>query len=133
MKAVDTNILVCFLVGDDKKQAQIVYDLFKNAEATNEELFVPLLVVLELVWVLESAYAVERNEIINSIADLLIMPILNFEHGEALQRFVITARKSNYDLSDLLIAHSAKNSGCKASYTFDKKAAKYELFELMDK
>ncbi len=131
MNAVDTNILVRFLVGDDKKQAQIVYKLFKNAETKNEELFVPLVVVLELIWVLESAYSIKRDEIINAIADLLTMPILSFEHGEALQRFIIAAPKSNYDLSNLLIAHSAKNSGCKASYTFDKKAAKYELFELI--
>ncbi len=81
MNAVDTNILVRFLVGDDKKQAQLVYKLFKNAEEQNEELFVPLVVVLELIWVLEAVYSIERDEIINAIADLLTMPILNFEHG----------------------------------------------------
>ncbi len=32
MKALDTHVLIRFLVGDDKKQAMSVYRLFKEAE-----------------------------------------------------------------------------------------------------
>ncbi len=131
MKAIDTNILVRFLVGDNQNQAQVVYDLFKEIETKSEELFVPLLVIMELIWVLESVYAVEREELTDSIDDLLLMPILKFEHVEVIQKFIIAAKNSTYDLSDLLIAHSAGTSGCESSYTFDKKASKYELFELL--
>ncbi len=49
MKAVDTNILIHFLTGDDEQQAKKVYKIFKDAESENKELFVPLLVVLELI------------------------------------------------------------------------------------
>ena len=56
MIALDTNVLVRFLVRDDEKQAQIVYARFKQAESAREVLFVSLLVVLETIWVLESAY-----------------------------------------------------------------------------
>ncbi len=131
MKAIDTNVLIRFLVGDDKKQTRAVYNLFKDTESKDKELFVPLLVVLELVWVLEAVYSVERKELIDSVSDLLLMPILKFEHVEAIQQFIITARNSNYDLPDLLIAHSAKNFGCETVYTFDKKASKNKLFELV--
>jgi len=34
------------------------------------------------------------------------------------------------DLSELLIAHSANYEGCDKVITFDKKASKFELFEL---
>ncbi len=131
MKAIDTNILIRFLVGDDNKQAKAVYNLFKDAESRKEELFVPLLVVLELIWVLESVYAIERSSLLDSVADLLIMPVLKFEHSDAIQKLIITAKNSNCDLSDLLIAHSARDSACEVVYTFDKKAAKHELFELI--
>ena len=56
MKALDTNVIIRFLVRDDKQQAEIVYRLFKRVERKNETLFVPLLVVLETLWVLESVY-----------------------------------------------------------------------------
>ncbi|HDM77459.1 MAG TPA: PIN domain-containing protein, partial [Deltaproteobacteria bacterium] len=60
MKGIDTNILIRFLVGDDELQAKTVYNLFKRAEAEKKELFVPLLVMLELIWVLESVYDIPR-------------------------------------------------------------------------
>lgn len=131
MKGIDTNILVRFLVGDDELQAEKVYNIFKKAEANKNELFVPLLVILELIWVLESVYQIQRKEIIDSISDLILMPILKFEQQTALQKLIYAAPKNTYGLSDLIIAHSAKEQGCEKVMTFDKKASKYNLFELV--
>jgi predicted nucleic-acid-binding protein len=130
MKAIDTNILIRFLTGDDELQAKKVYEIFKNAESEKKELFVPLLVVLEMIWVLESVYEISRTDILDSIRDILLMPILKFDQQAALQQLVHSAQGNKYDLSDLLIAHSAKSNGCEAVITFDKKASKFKLFEL---
>ena len=73
MIGVDTNILVRFLVGDDIKQANKVYQVFKDAEQNNNEIFVSTLVVLELIWVLNSVYKVDRVDILDSISQLLLM------------------------------------------------------------
>lgn len=131
MKGIDTNILVRFLVADDEFQAEKVYDIFKEAESNKNELFVPILVILELIWVLESAYEISREEIVDSISELLLMPILKFENQSVVQQFIHTAQGNRYDLSDLLIARSAAEQGCEAVITFDKKASKYTLFELI--
>ena len=88
MKGIDTNILVRFLVGDDEQQAKTVYNIFKKTESNKNELFVPLLVILELIWVLESAYEVSREDILHSISELLLMPILKFQHQSVLQLFI---------------------------------------------
>ncbi len=130
MKGVDTNILVRFLIGDDEIQAKKVYNIFKKTESEKNELFVSLLVILELIWILESVYEIQRAEILDSISELLLMPILKFENQSALQQFTLSAQGNKYDLSDLLIAHSAKTQGCEAVLTFDKKASKFSLFEL---
>jgi len=131
MKAIDANILIRFLTGDDEIQAKKVYSLFKNAELEKKEFFVPLLVILETIWVLESVYEISRHDILDAIKDILLMPILKFEHQSALQQLVYSGQGNKYDLSDLLIAHSANVSGCDSVLTFDKKASKFELFELM--
>ena len=131
MKAIDTNILVRFLVGDDELQARKVYNTFKQIESSKGELFVPILVVLELIWVLETAYNISRQEIIDSISDLMLMPILKFEHLTALHQLTKNTTADKYDLSDLLIAYSAAEQGCEATITFDKKASKFKLFELV--
>jgi predicted nucleic-acid-binding protein len=131
MKAIDTNILVRFLVNDDPAQAQQVRQLFSAAEQQRETYFVPLLVVLESIWVLESAYQVGRNELIEVFSDLLLLPVLEFEQREAVQAMLQTARNDPLDLPDLLIAKSALRSGCECIFTFDKKAARSDAFELL--
>jgi len=131
MKALDTNVLVRFLVKDDEQQAQTVYRKLKQAEAENDVYFIPVLVVLETVWVLESVYEATRQEIVDSIDHLLAMPILKFEMQSAIRSFVSSARDDKTDLSDLLVAHCAKASGCKCVITFDRKAANFTLFELL--
>ena len=131
MKALDTNVLVRFLVRDNEKQAKSVYRKFKKAETNKEILFVPVLVVLETIWVLESVYGVSRQEILDSIDELLLMPILEFEVQSVIRNFVSSARETKMDLSDLLIAHSAKSSGCECVITFDKRASNFRLFELL--
>ncbi len=131
MKALDTNVLVRFLVKDDEQQAKAAYNKFKQAEANKQVFFIPMLVVLETVWVLESVYAVKRQKILEAIEELLLMPILEFEAQSAIRSFVSSARENKADLSDLLIAHSARFAGCECVLTFDKRASYLDFFEIL--
>ena len=131
MKAIDTNVLVRFLVNDDPAQADLVRKRFQQAEQQREVLFIPLLVVLETIWVLGFAYGVNRSEIIEVLSDLLMLPILDFENRIALQGALSSAPCNQFDLSDLLIAEVARQADCKTVLTFDKKAAKGVMFELL--
>ena len=132
MKAVDTNVLVRFLVRDDENQAQTVYNAFKKAEIDRQSFFVPLLVVLETVWVLDSVYNLSRNKILDAFYDLLLLPILKFEDASTIHRFISVAGKNKIDLPDILIACSAILSGCDRVLTFDKKASTFNFFELLE-
>ena len=129
MMALDTNVLVRFLVKDDEAQARIVYQLFKQSENNGEVLFVPLLVVLETIWVLQSIYCIENDALLSALGELSLMPVLLFEAPSIIQGLIASGREENLDLSDILIAHSARSSNCSRVYTFDKKAAKFRFFE----
>ncbi|NCO41868.1 MAG: VapC toxin family PIN domain ribonuclease [Armatimonadetes bacterium CG_4_10_14_3_um_filter_66_18] len=131
MKAVDTNVLVRFLVNDDPRQAGRVRNRLKQAEAEGEVLFVPLLVLLETLWVLESAYDVGRTEILDSLDDLLLLPVLRIEEAAMVRRLTSVARQTSTGLADLLIGLAAQRAGCDGVLTFDKQASKSELFELL--
>lgn len=131
MIALDTNILVRFLVRDDERQARLVYLRFKEAESRREYLFVPLLVVLETLWVLESAYDLTRMEIIESFESLLQMPILEFESDVVIRNSLENGKEVGVDLSDLLIAHSSQTKGCDHVLTLDKKASRLPTFLLL--
>jgi len=131
MKAIDTNVLVRFLVKDNEQQAKVVYRKFKKIEGKKEVLFIPIPVVLKTIWVLESVYGVKRQEILDSINDLLLMPILDFEAQPAIRSFVSSAKEDKVDLSDLFIGNYAKYLGCDSVITFDKRASKLGIFELL--
>ncbi len=131
MIAVDTNVIVRFLVRDDARQAEAVRIRLKEAERTRERIFVPLLVVLETIWVLESAYGKTRSEMLAALEDLRRMPIFDFEADAVVERVLADGASSRADLSDLLIAHAARASGCERVLTFDRDAAKFPIFQLL--
>jgi predicted nucleic-acid-binding protein len=131
MMALDTNVLVRFLVRDDEKQAQAVYRCFKQAALAGERLWVPLGVLLELIWVLGTTYRRSRAEIVNALEDLRRTPILQFEGDPAVQRLLLEGRTSSADLADLILGYTALACGCQAVITFDKKAAKSPMFRLL--
>lgn len=131
MKALDTNVLVRFLIVDDQQQADMVRSLFKQAEAEQKKLYVPLPVTLEMIWVLASVYRIPRNQILEALQKLLLMPVLQFDGQAALQDFIHSAKTGTEDLSDLLIAHAAIESGCDSVLTFDKKASGFKHCELL--
>ena len=131
MTAVDTNVIVRFLVCDDKTQAEVARQRFKLAESRRERLRIPLLVLLEIIWVLESAYNRTRSEILDAIESMRQMPVLEFEGDRAVEGLLDDGAKSKADLADILIAHAATASGCGSGITFDKGAARLPLFELL--
>jgi len=131
VKALDTNVLVRFLVRDNQELAERVRRLFKAAEADKTLFFVSIPVLLELIWVLDSVYGIARHDILDAIEEFFLSPILRFGGQPAVRRFIAEARNNNLDLSDLLIACDAVLSGCEQMLTFDKKAAKSSLFSLL--
>lgn len=131
MTAVDTNIIVRFLVRDDEKQAEAARKRLKQAETRRERLKIPLLVVLETIWVLESAYDKSRSEILDSLREMRQMPIFDFETDRVVEGLLHDGPKYNADLADIMIAHAAKSTGCETGITFDKAAAKLPFFSLL--
>ena len=128
MKAVDTNVLVRFLIQDDKKQTQTAVELLTDAEVHKQPLFISHVVVVELMWVLKSAYNVPRNDILASLNELLSLVAVTFQDQRIVRDFVISAQNNSYDLADLLIGQVSAGAGCNTTLTFDNKAAKAPFF-----
>ena len=63
-------------------------------KAIDTNIIVSLLVILEVVWVLESVYEIERGRIIDALRELLLMPVLRFEQHPAMQKFLQNAQKN---------------------------------------
>ena len=131
MIAVDPNIIIRFLVKDDEKQSATVFNRFKKAEADKESFFITLLVILEVIWVLESVYEYSREEILYAMERLTRLTIFKFEEIDLVHDFLSSGKKTDQDLSDVLIGLCARYNGCDYTITFDKRASKSSQFKLM--
>ena len=67
MIALDTNVLVRFLVQDDPEQARLATEVIDRLSDAAQG-FVSREVLVELVWVLERAYRIGRVEIAGAMA-----------------------------------------------------------------
>jgi len=132
MKGLDTNALVRFLIRDDEAQAGAVRGVLRTAEETGDCLFVSVAVALETMWVLSSVYECSREEIVHGIESLLILPILQVEEHERIAELCRIASKQEADLADLLIGLTSRDKGCETTLTFDKRAARSDLFTLIN-
>lgn len=124
MAALDTNILVRWLVGDDAKQLEQAEKLFRAAEARKEALFVPVTVALELEWVLRSVYGFDRNAIQGAFNALLECTAIEFQLEASLERALHQYRDATADFADCL--HTGLSSAASRGplLTFDARAAR---------
>lgn len=118
MKAVDTNVLVRYLVEDDARQSAAA--LFKQATANDEMLFVSDIVVCEVVWVLSVSYGFSRMAIAPVLRDLFRARQLAFTAPERLIRALGAFESGKGDYADYLIREHARGAGCEEVLTFDK-------------
>lgn len=117
MTAIDTNIIVRFLTGDDQKQFTKAKEVFSQ-----QELFIPDTVLLESEWVLRVAYKFSRLEINNAFTALLGLPNIKTDYPPQLIQ-TLEMHKDGFDFADAL--HLAKSQSHTSTFlTFDKKFIK---------
>jgi len=129
VKALDTNVIVRFLINDDKAQGRRARRLLQDAEDAGERLAITTPVVLETIWVLSAVYEFTRDESLRALELLLQMPVLEIEDYDSMQQLVRLGRSTRADLSDLLIGLSGRAHGCDSTVTFEKGPGDTGLFE----
>ena len=123
MIALDTNVLVRFLVQDDPDQARIATALFDQWTDADPG-FVSREVLVELVWVLERAYGYARSDIAAALDGLLSAIELVIEAADDVGQAVERYRLEGFGFADLMIVAAARRDGARELVTFDRKAAR---------
>ena len=123
MIALDTNVLVRYLVKDDLQQAEAARELLESLTAERPG-YVCREVAVELVWVLERAYGFPRERIAILLEELVATEDLVIEAAEDVARAAFDYRAARAGFSDLMILAAAERSGALPLYTFDQKAAR---------
>jgi len=111
--AIDTNIVVRLLTGDDAAQCQKARRIFES-----HNLFIPDTVILETEWVLRFAYKFAPAAIITAFTKLLGLPNVRVSRPDIIAT-AIKWHRQGLDFADAL--HLAASQDQKRFLTFDAK------------
>ena len=130
MIAVDTNVLVRYLVRDHREQAEAARVLLQSATAERPA-YACREVVVELVWVLERAYGFSRDRIATILEELVATEGLVVEAADDVALTAFHYRSGAAGFSDLMVLAAARRAAALPLFTFDRKAARLEAVELL--
>ncbi len=128
MIAIDTNILVRYLVRDDPAQETLAKRLLQDEMSETEPGFVPLATIVELAWVLVKVYKIRAEAVRLIVAQLLSSPQLMIEQALLVERALALELP---DLGDAIIHEAGKAAGCNVTMTFDRRFAQLDGVELL--
>jgi predicted nucleic-acid-binding protein len=116
MLAIDTNIVVRYLVRDDAAQLERATEIIEM-----NEVFVTATVVLETEWVLRDFYELPRVDVLRTLRGFCGVESVTLSDADAIERALRFAERG-MELADAL--HLAQSDDCEAFVTFDKSLAR---------
>ena len=123
MLGIDTNILVRYIVADDKRQAKIAAQILEHRCTEDQPAYVTSIALVELFWTLRRLYRLSREEMETTLRGLLRAKELHFEHPDEVHYAVNAYTLQGADFADALLGAIGEANGCSTTLTFDKNAA----------
>src|SRR3989338_1518256 len=119
MITVDTNVLVRLLVRDDEIQAKKAFLALQK----EQDIYIPIIILIELVWVLESCYEFSRAKITQILEAILDTQQFSVEKRDLIRRVLDAYSNQKVDFVDSGIAQWVAAANAVPILTFDKAAA----------
>ena len=130
MIALDTNIVMRFLVRDDLSQAETAERLISGLTPDNRG-FICREAMMELIWVLERVYGNSKTDIGETVLDLINSANLEIENHDDIIHCLYRYMQGGVDFADLMILAAADDHGATPLYTFDRKLARQDGARLL--
>ena len=118
---VDTNIFLRILIKDDDKKANNCINFIRTANQNGISLYLPPIVILEIVFVLERMYKLAKSEIGKLIEGILNTPNLKCEMRDIFRNAIQIYVEKNIKFADAVIALWAIDKEITTIYTYDEK------------
>ena len=121
MIALDTGVLVRYLVGDDAEQSEAARRLADALSSENPG-YVCREVVVEVVRVLERCYGFSRHEIARTLLDMLVTDELVLETANDVLGCALMYRQGIAGFRDMMVVNASRRAEAPL-YTFDQSVA----------
>jgi len=117
---VDTNVFLRFLMRDDPVKAEDRRALFQRAEQGELDLVVNDLVVAELIWTLRSYYRLPKQEVVDSVREILAMRSIRVPRKAVLLEGLAVYEQFNVDYIDAYNALDSRRKGVERVCSYDE-------------
>ena len=115
----DTNFIVRYLLADDKNMFNKTKEIFEQVKTGQIILIIEQTIFTEVIFVLSSVYKISRDEISNTLSDLLIYKGIHCEKEYYLNTLEYYT-KCNIHIVDCILLAKAKSLNMPL-LTFDQK------------
>ena len=117
--AIDANVIVRYLTGDDPVQSPAATELFRAASHGRVNLIIPTPILQETVYVLETFYAGTPDTVAPKLMSLLSLTGVTCPDTRWVMDGIQWYRTKNSDFGDALLCAYARHHHCDVN-TFDK-------------
>jgi predicted nucleic-acid-binding protein len=118
---LDTSVILRFLTGNSADKKEKIKKLIRDATSEKSTFFVPLLVIIELVYVLEKIYKLKKEDVRERVESLLTLQPVEIESEDVVLESLRLYAEENIKYGDAMILAKSRILDIKPVYTFDKK------------
>ena len=120
MRAIDANIILRYLTNDVPSQAKQAEELLKRVEEGSEEVFLPDIILADIIWILEGYYKQPREEIREWITAIISLQGLIFSDKDTALNALDIYLDKKIDWSDAFAASQMLQREITEIYSFDR-------------
>ena len=131
-RVIDANIILRFLLDDSPDQAKQCRTLFARLQAGEEEVYLPEVVLSDVVWTLKSFYHWSHERIARLAHDLLSLKGVQMTRHAMIRRALTIYVDHRIDYSDALIAAEMIHEGYTQIYSFDRDSSRVADIERIE-
>ena len=116
---IDTNVIVRFLTGDPSQMADQARLLFDSVDRGEQILVVPMIVIAETVWVLQSFFGYQPSKIARILQELLSHDSMETEYKVSMLTALSLYAEKNIDFVDAILAVQMAQQAVRGIYSLD--------------
>ncbi len=120
MRTIDANVVLRYLTNDVPDQARQTEELFKRVEEGKEDLFLPDIILADIIWILERYYKQTREDIREWLTAIIGLQGLRLSDKDMSLNALDIYVDKKIDWSDAFTASQMLQRGITKIYSFDK-------------
>ena len=118
---VDTNILIRLIVKDNDLKRKACEKLLERSKQKEVILYILPIAILEVVWVLEKYYKLEKKVIREVVEAILNTPEFKCEMEKVFKKAIETYEEKNVKFADAVMGYWGLEKGLSTVFTYDEK------------